>query len=197
MHVSVDHIVLPHTDLNFAAQLVANVTGIAPSGGGSHHTAGTRNIIFPLGASYLELVTVDDHIVAAGHPFGQLVTAALDSCRWAAGWAVAGPTDPVRACTLERAGVAVSVQGCDEAAAAPDRPFILERPSDQPFPGDTENPTELTRLVVTGPDVAPLALPPGPTELVRRPGPAAIESFTLARPGLPPITLNRDLWSTR
>jgi hypothetical protein len=84
--VRIDHIILAVADLEQAARDLRARTGLAAVPGGTHPDWGTANAIVPLGAAYLELVTVADPGVAAGTAFGRAVAAAGDGAL--AGWAV-------------------------------------------------------------------------------------------------------------
>ncbi|AGT95434.1 VOC family protein [Rhodococcus erythropolis] len=194
MNVRVDHIVLVHGDLKKAAQIVSQVTGLEVRGGGRHDAVGTSNLIIPMGETYLELATVNDPVAAAQHPFGRLVSAALEHDRALAAWAVAGTVGD-DAVPLSRAGVSVRLVGCDQAIIRPDLPFRLERPGGQAFPGATSEPRRLREIHLRGPE-EPGGLSNGPTELVTTRGPAALHSFALDDADGHELSVTNDIWST-
>jgi hypothetical protein len=85
--VLVDHIVIGVRDLDAAATQFEDRYGLTTIEGGRHPGWGTANRLVPLGAAYLELVTVVDKSEAAKSEFGRWVSAMLDgSSRF--GWAV-------------------------------------------------------------------------------------------------------------
>lgn len=73
MSLRIDHVVYAVADLDAAAVTMQERHGLASVAGGRHLGWGTGNRIIPLGASYLELLSVVDHQEAALDPFGQAV----------------------------------------------------------------------------------------------------------------------------
>ena len=93
--VRVDHVIYAVDDLEAAARQLYEEHGLASIEGGRHPAWGTANRIVPLGAAYLELITVVDRDVAARSDFGRPVMEAIASRRHLAGWVVA--TDDLEA----------------------------------------------------------------------------------------------------
>jgi len=82
-------------DLDAASTRIAESLGLSSVAGGRHPGWGTENRIVPLGAEYLELVTVADPVAAAASDFGRAVMNATSRGDQLVGWAVA--TDDVAA----------------------------------------------------------------------------------------------------
>jgi hypothetical protein len=82
--LAIDHIILAVDDLDAGAARLLDTTGLAATPGGAHPDWGTANVIVPLGAGYLELVTVVDPEVAARSAFGRRVAAGTGLIGWAA-----------------------------------------------------------------------------------------------------------------
>lgn len=83
----IDHLVLAVPDLEAAGAQIEADTGLPSVAGGRHPGWGTENRIVPLGAAYVELVSVADHAEAEGAGFGRLVLAAIDGGAGLIGWA--------------------------------------------------------------------------------------------------------------
>lgn len=76
--LKIDHVIVAVTDAaSWAAQLLDR-TGLAAVAGGRHVGTGTGNWIVPLGATYVELMTVVDETAAEQHALGRWV---LDQTR--------------------------------------------------------------------------------------------------------------------
>jgi Glyoxalase-like domain len=71
--IRLDHLIYAVDDLNAAAAVLRNATGLAALPGGVHPAWGTRNAIVPLGGAYVELVTVADAARAEESAFGRAV----------------------------------------------------------------------------------------------------------------------------
>lgn len=79
MSLRIDHVVYAVADLDAGAAAMQERHGLASVAGGRHLGWGTGNRIIPLGASYLELLSVVDHQEAAMDPFGQAVARHLQA----------------------------------------------------------------------------------------------------------------------
>jgi hypothetical protein len=172
--IELDHVIVagPHTELPSVE-------------GGRHEGWGTANRIVPLGAAYLELVTVVDHDEAETNAFGRWVAAAPPG---PLGWAV-------RTSTLDRVADRLGLQvvegsrptpsgellrwraaGFEQSAAEPMLPFFLEWAEDAPYPGRAAAAAgRIVRLELTG-DAARLDVWLGPADLplTVRPGASGI-----------------------
>jgi hypothetical protein len=103
--VRVDHIIYAVDDLEDAGRQLYEEFGLASIEGGRHPAWGTANRIVPLGAAYLELITVVDRDVAAVSDLGRPVMDAIAARRHLVGWVVA--TDDLEA-VARRLGLDVS-----------------------------------------------------------------------------------------
>jgi catechol 2,3-dioxygenase-like lactoylglutathione lyase family enzyme len=90
MPSGIDHLVIAVPDPDAAAAELAEVVGLAFTGGGRHEGLGTFNRIAFLGDAYLELMGVDDPEAARAWAIGQAAMAALAS---AGGFATYGLLD--------------------------------------------------------------------------------------------------------
>jgi catechol 2,3-dioxygenase-like lactoylglutathione lyase family enzyme len=79
MPSGIDHVVIAVPDPDAAAAELAEVIGLAFTGGGRHEGLGTLNRIAFLGDAYLELMGVDDAEAARGWAIGQAALATLAS----------------------------------------------------------------------------------------------------------------------
>jgi hypothetical protein len=79
MPSGIDHLVIAVSDPDAAAAELADVVGLAFTGGGRHEGLGTFNRIAFLGDAYLELMGVDDTEAARGWAIGQAALATLAS----------------------------------------------------------------------------------------------------------------------
>jgi hypothetical protein len=136
--MELDHVLIAAADLD-------EDLGLESIAGGRHPGWGTANRIVPLGATYLELVTVADEAEASASAFGRWVAAARPGAPF--GWAVRTPDlDAVAA----RLGLTVRdgsrltpdgrrltwrLAGVEEAAREPALPFFIEWGAQTPFPG--------------------------------------------------------------
>ena len=75
--VAIDHVLIVSRDPASTAHQLFEPTGLAWIPGGEHDGLGTRNVIFPLGVGYLEIVEAHDESLARANPFGRLVLAGL------------------------------------------------------------------------------------------------------------------------
>ncbi|HEY3925442.1 MAG TPA: VOC family protein [Acidothermaceae bacterium] len=144
--VQIDHIVIGVHDLDAAEAQFADRYGLTTVAGGRHPGWGTANRLVPLGAAYLELVTVVDQAEASGSDFGRWVSAMLaGNSRF--GWAVR--TDDLDR-TASRLGLEVTqgsrrspagdtlqwrIAGVAQAAQDSSLPFFIEWGAGTPLPG--------------------------------------------------------------
>lgn len=144
--VQIDHIVLGVGDLDRAAVQFEDRYGLTTLEGGRHPGWGTANRLIPLGAAYLELVTVVDHAEAANSDFGRWVSAMLaGDSRF--GWAVR--TDDLDR-DASRLGLEVAegsrrsragdllhwrIAGVAQAARDSSLPFFIQWGQNTPLPG--------------------------------------------------------------
>ena len=120
--------------------------GLTTIEGGRHPGWGTANRLVPLGAAYLELVTVVDQAEASNSDFGRWVSTMLDSSS-RFGWAVR--TDNLDR-TASRLGLEVAegsrlsrdaqmlrwrIAGVAEAARDSSLPFFIQWGASTPLPG--------------------------------------------------------------
>jgi hypothetical protein len=144
--VQIDHIVIGVRDLDNAQAQFEDRYGLTTIGGGRHPGWGTANRLVPLGAAYLELVTVVDQAEASHSDFGRWVSAMLEgNSRF--GWAVR--TDDLDR-TATRLGLEVAqgsrrtpaaetlqwrLAGVAQAAQDSSLPFFIEWGQGTPLPG--------------------------------------------------------------
>jgi hypothetical protein len=88
LRVSIDHVLIPVTDLAESARRFEAEYGLRALGGGRHPGVGTANMIVPLGSEYLELIAVVDAEEAARAPSSLRITRAIAERRTFATWAV-------------------------------------------------------------------------------------------------------------
>lgn len=144
--LQIDHIVIAVRDLDNATALFDERYGLTTTEGGRHPGWGTANRLVPLGAAYLELVTVVDEAEAANSDFGRWVSAMLaPNSRF--GWAVR--TDDLDR-DASRLGLEVAegsrrslagetlqwhIAGVAQAARDSSLPFFIEWGEGTPLPG--------------------------------------------------------------
>jgi hypothetical protein len=144
--VRIDHVVIAVRDLDVAAADFEARYGLTALEGGRHPGWGTANRLIPLGATYLELVTVVDQAEAANSEFGRWVSTMLEGPpRF--GWAVR--TDDLDA-PASRLGLEVAngsrrtrggqllqwrIAGVAQAAQEPPLPFFIQWGAGTPLPG--------------------------------------------------------------
>jgi hypothetical protein len=144
--VQIDHIVIGVRDLDNAAAQFEDPFGLTTIDGGRHPGWGTANRLVPLGAAYLELVTVVDQVEASNSDFGRWVSTMLEgNSRF--GWAVR--TDDLDRDAL-RLGLEVAqgsrrsrggemlhwrIAGVAQAAGDSALPFFIQWGADTPLPG--------------------------------------------------------------
>lgn len=144
--MQIDHIVIGVGDLdNATAQFEARY-GLTAIEGGRHPGWGTANRLVPLGAAYLELVTVVDQAEASNSAFGQWVLTMIQG-NSRCGWAVR--TDDLDR-TASRLGLEVAqgsrrsqsgqllhwrIAGVAQAARDSSLPFFIEWGANTPLPG--------------------------------------------------------------
>jgi glyoxalase-like protein len=148
--VQLDHLLVAVPDLEQAAGALGERFGLTAVEGGAHPGWGTANRIVPLGATYIELVTVVDRRQAAGHPFGRWAARRLGGGGGLLGWALRPPDLDGTAARLgltaesgsRRTGDGRELRwrmaGVEQAAAEPCLPFFLEWGAGTPFPGEIE-----------------------------------------------------------
>ncbi len=144
MHI--DHIVIGVSDLDNATAQFEDRYGLTAIEGGRHPGWGTANRLVPLGAAYLELVTVVDRAEASNSEFGRWVSTLMQAnSRF--GWAVR--TDDLDR-TASRLGLEVAqgsrrsqsgqllhwrIAGVAHAARDSSLPFFIEWGASTPLPG--------------------------------------------------------------
>jgi len=144
--VQIDHVVIGVRNLDNAEAQLGGRYGLTTLEGGRHPGWGTANRLVPLGASYLELVTVVDEAEASNSDFGRWVTKMLGGDS-GFGWAVR-TADLDR--TASRLGLEVGegsrrskagdllhwrIAGVAEAAQDSSLPFFIEWGAGTPLPG--------------------------------------------------------------
>ena len=195
----IDHVVIGVHDLDAAAAAFEVRYGLAAIAGGRHPQWGTANRLVPLGATYLELVTVIDRAQAAVSAFGQWVSVMLDGGA-TFGWAVR--TDDLDGIAT-RLGLEVvegsrqsgegtrlrwMTAGVSQAAAEPGLPFFIQWDLGTPLPGQAAvqhraGVVELTRLGIDGDaDRIHAWLRTNTLPLNIRPGTRGLTSVSLATP---------------
>ena len=91
MDLHIDHVVYATADADAAAQRLWDEHGLASVAGGQHPAWGTANRIVPLGAAYLELMTIFDPELAATNELGRIVAGRIEAGDGFIGWMVGGP----------------------------------------------------------------------------------------------------------
>lgn len=79
MAAGIDHIVIAVPDPDAAADELTAALGLAFTAGGRHPGAGTFNRIAFAGDAYLELIGIDDRVLAEGNAIGAAAARALDA----------------------------------------------------------------------------------------------------------------------
>jgi hypothetical protein len=144
--LQLDHMVIGVRDLDNAEAQFEDRYELTTIEGGRHQGWGTANRLVPLGAAYLELVTVVDQAEASNSDFGRWVSAMLEgSSRF--GWAVR--TDDLDRIAL-RLGLEVAqgsrrsrggemlhwrIAGVAQAARDSSLPFFIQWGATTPLPG--------------------------------------------------------------
>jgi len=136
-----DHVIITTPDLDRTAERwVRRGFDVLP--GGRHEGIGTANRIVPLGAGYVELLTVADGQEAATSRFGGWALTTLADDERLMGWALAvDDVEPIAARlgtgtdVIARSGLRALTAGLAEAAARPERPFFIAREPGTPDPG--------------------------------------------------------------
>ena len=154
----IDHVIYATQDLDATAARLEAEHGLAVGGGGRHTGIGTENRIIPLGAGYLELITVADHgeaeRSALGYAFARRIQARGEGLM---GWAVA--VGDVRAeaerlgaelSVIERSGLRAQLAGVASAMAEPSLPFFIERDPGIADPGQGADAGGITWVEVAG-----------------------------------------------
>ena len=144
--MQIDHIVIGVHDLDNAGAQFEDRYGLRTIEGGRHPGWGTANRLVPLGAAYLELVTVVDQAEASNSEFGRWVSTMLEgNSRF--GWAVR--TDDLDG-IASRLGLEVAqgsrrsqggetlhwrIAGVAQAAQDSSLPFFIQWGASTPLPG--------------------------------------------------------------
>jgi Glyoxalase-like domain len=196
--VELDHVLIAVTDLAVAAREVEARHGLTSIEGGQHPDWGTANRIVPLGATYLELITVADRARAADSLLGRWVASRASHLCRPLGWAVrTGELDQVAG----RLGLTVSNgaraaptgevlrwrgAGIEQAAAESSLPFFIEWAEGLRLPGTTAvdhpaAPTGISKVLLEG-DPSRLAAWLGDHALpiVVRPGRHAVAAVVIS-----------------
>jgi hypothetical protein len=136
-----DHVIITTPDLDRTAQRWMQ-RGFDVLPGGRHDGTGTANRIIPLGAGYVELLTVVDREEAAATRFGGWALATLGDDERLMGWALSvDAVEPIAerlgtgTDVIARSGLRALTAGLAEAAARPERPFFIARQAGTPDPG--------------------------------------------------------------
>jgi len=144
--VQVDHIVIGVRDLDNAEALFEDRYGLTTIEGGRHPGWGTANRLVPLGAAYLELVTVVDQAEASSSDFGRWVSSMLEGN---SRFGCAVRTDDLDS-TAARLGLEVAegsrrsrdgqllqwrIAGVAQAARDSSLPFFIQWGAGTPLPG--------------------------------------------------------------
>ena len=161
----IDHVLIPVTDLGAAVAAFEARYGLRSVAGGRHPGWGTANRIVPLGAAYLELVSIVEPEAAGASSFGRWVAAsAIDRPM---GWAVR--VEDIET-VARRLGLAVTAGrragpdgrqigwrtvGVDRAAAETSLPFFIAWDAGTDLPGRAavQHPigdARLARIIVRG-----------------------------------------------
>ena len=133
----IDHVVRVVRDLDAAGEGWLREHGVATTPGGVHPRWGTANRIAPLGATYLELIAVNDEAVAAETVLGR---ALLDRVAGGDAWFALCLADEDLDATAARLGLGVEPgsrerpdgtvlawrgAGIDDPRRTPDLPFFI------------------------------------------------------------------------
>ncbi len=144
--MQIDHIVIGVRDLDTAGAQFEDRHGLTAIEGGRHPGWGTANRLVPLGAAYLELVTVVDQAEASNGEFGRWVSTMLQG-NSGFGWAVR--TDDLDR-TASRLGLEVAegsrrsrsgqllhwrIAGVAHAVRDSSLPFFIQWGANTPLPG--------------------------------------------------------------
>ena len=164
--MQIDHIVIGVSDLDTAGAQFEARYGLTAIEGGRHPGWGTANRLVPLGAAYLELVTVVDQAEASNSEFGRWVSTMIEG-KSRLGWAVR--TDDLDR-TASRLGLEVAegsrrsqsgqllhwrVAGVAQAARDSSLPFFIQWGTNTPLPGQASvvhraGAVELAELTIAG-----------------------------------------------
>ncbi|HTC70054.1 MAG TPA: VOC family protein [Acidothermaceae bacterium] len=206
----IDHIVIGVRDFDNATAQFEDRYGLTTIEGGRHPGWGTANRLVPLGAAYLELVTVVDEAEASNSDFGRWICAMLEgNSRF--GWAVR--TDDLEG-GAARLGLEVAqgsrrsrsgqllhwhIAGVAEAARDSSLPFFIQWGAGTPLPGQATvvhraGVVALGELTING-DEQRLHewLGAGSLPIRVTPGTQGVASFTVRTP-TNTIVVNPDDW---
>ncbi len=163
-------------DLEAAGARLA-AAGLHVEEGGRHEAFGTRNLIVPLGASYLELLAVEDRERAEASEFGRSLLARIADGDRLTRWSL-------RVDGIDELAASVGVEvddrsrrhpdgrllqwrsaGMAESLRDPSRPFLMQWP-DEDWPGTTDADQHLAWFEVTPSDLVAVGLRVGAAEVV-------------------------------
>jgi hypothetical protein len=145
----VDHVIYATGDAEAAAARLWDEHGLASVAGGQHPAWGTANRIVPLGAAYLELMTIFDSELAATNALGRLVTEHIERGDGFIGWMAGGPAFDDRVAANGLAARSFSrekpdgseltwrLAGLETMLAEPPLPGLLSWDDPASFPGLT------------------------------------------------------------
>jgi len=102
--LGIDHLVVAVDDPDVAVEELCVALGVAPGGGGTHPSLGTRNQLIWLGDTFVEFLGITDPGLAAKSWLGAPALAALATGPALVGWAIATDDLEDDAVTLRTAG---------------------------------------------------------------------------------------------
>jgi hypothetical protein len=196
----IDHVVYAVRELDAAALGWETEHGLRSVPGGVHPRWGTANRIVPLGADYLELITVADPVVAAESVLGRALLSLLEE---GGGWFSVCVADEDIAGTAARLGLAVEPgsrtrpdgrvvawrgAGIDAPGRSPDLPFFIAwdvEPALHPGAAEVVHPcgaSGIAAVEVTGDPAAVRAWLGHDLPIEVRPGPPAVRAVRLRTP---------------
>lgn len=143
----IDHVIYAVADADATAERLYEEHGLASIQGGRHPAWGTANRIVPLGAAYLELMTIFDADLAATNDLGRLVGERIARGDGFLGWMAAGDAFDERVAangleahrfTRERpdgSQLSWRLAGLDRMLAEPPLPGLISWDDPASFPG--------------------------------------------------------------
>jgi hypothetical protein len=133
-----DHVILAVADLNAAAKLIFEKTGLGSVPGGRHTDMGTANRIIPLGPDYIELMGIVDDHQAAHSPLGRWIARRLAIREGIAAFCLGTESidavgrrlrlnpEPMERTTPDGTSLGWRLLGLEAAMADPCRPFFIQ-----------------------------------------------------------------------